>query len=325
MAISAIKKKIAAAKDEHEMMRIILANRERFDDKDGHPLPFVQELHNYIEEQKTVKEKLSGDPLGEEDPKQKPFTLNPSLGDQDSGKKADKEHGRISEKSEKWFRHILTGKELKQFIEDARNGKNPGNALIGVVSDSTKEEVKKLTGVEVNKIVLEGTSIAHADNPKHHLEDDDIEKCSQVINHPISIKLSSKTNEQGLKIIEFEGNIDGVIYFAEAVHKKYGGWLSLASVYRPEKSKVSGAPMPPDGPPELTPETPRPMPSTPVSPESGEKSSPTPPKTGKLNLDGWPETEEAEAVKKAVAAVLQSIPAPHLIKSFMNLFEDEAV
>jgi hypothetical protein len=30
-------------------------------------------------------------------------------------------------------------------------------------------------------------------------------------------------------------------------------------------------------------------------------------------------------MKKAVSAVLQSIPIPHLIKSFMNLLEDEAV
>jgi hypothetical protein len=56
MAISLLKKKIAAAKDEHEMMQIILANRDRFNDQYGHPLPFVQELHNYIEEQKTVKQ-----------------------------------------------------------------------------------------------------------------------------------------------------------------------------------------------------------------------------------------------------------------------------
>jgi hypothetical protein len=55
MAISAIKKRVAAAKDEHEMMQIILANRDRFNDNKGHPLPFVQELHTYIEGQKTVK------------------------------------------------------------------------------------------------------------------------------------------------------------------------------------------------------------------------------------------------------------------------------
>jgi hypothetical protein len=37
------------------MMQLILANRDRFEDKYGHPLPFVQELHAYIEEQKTVR------------------------------------------------------------------------------------------------------------------------------------------------------------------------------------------------------------------------------------------------------------------------------
>jgi len=188
------------------------------------------------------------------------------------------ENGRFSEtgsggNNEKWFRYVLTDSELKQFIDDARSGKEPGNALIGMVSDSTKEEVKRLIGVEVNKIVIEGTTIAHADEPKHHLRDGDIEKCAKIVNNPISVKLSGKTNEQGLKIIEFKGNIDGVIYFAEAVHKKHGGWLSLASVYRPQEQKVSGTPMPPDGSPELTSEAPRPMPSDQNIPHFEEKSS----------------------------------------------------
>ncbi|GHV91207.1 hypothetical protein AGMMS50268_17100 [Spirochaetia bacterium] len=51
MAISAIKKRIAGAKDAHEMLQIILENRDRFNDKEGHPLPFVQELSNYVAEQ----------------------------------------------------------------------------------------------------------------------------------------------------------------------------------------------------------------------------------------------------------------------------------
>jgi hypothetical protein len=48
MAISAIKKRIAAAKDEREMMNIIMDNRDRFSDKEGHPLPFVQELSDFV-------------------------------------------------------------------------------------------------------------------------------------------------------------------------------------------------------------------------------------------------------------------------------------
>ena len=47
MAIAAIKRKIAAAPDAQTMMRIILENRDRFSDKNGQPLPFVQELSKY--------------------------------------------------------------------------------------------------------------------------------------------------------------------------------------------------------------------------------------------------------------------------------------
>ena len=50
MAVSAIKRKIEAAKDAREMMQIVLANRDRFSDKNGQPLPFVQELSRYVSE-----------------------------------------------------------------------------------------------------------------------------------------------------------------------------------------------------------------------------------------------------------------------------------
>jgi hypothetical protein len=72
MAISAIKKRIAAAKDEHEMMQICLANRDRFSDKDGHPLPFMQELSKYIDEQKTIQKKPA-----QPAPVAKPAKVNP--------------------------------------------------------------------------------------------------------------------------------------------------------------------------------------------------------------------------------------------------------
>jgi hypothetical protein len=48
MAVSAIKRKIAAAKDAQTMLQIVLENRERFSDAQGHPLPFIQELSRYV-------------------------------------------------------------------------------------------------------------------------------------------------------------------------------------------------------------------------------------------------------------------------------------
>ena len=139
---------------------------------------------------------------------------------------------------EKWFRNVLTGSQLKQFIDDVRNGKNPGNALIGMVSDSTKKKVKELTGIDVTKIILEGTSITHVDDQKHKLEADDIEKCVEVINNPIDTTLSPKKTAQGLDVVCFKGNINGIIYFLEVVHKNYDGWLSLKTAYRPKKASV---------------------------------------------------------------------------------------
>jgi hypothetical protein len=51
LAVAAIKRKVANAKDAKEMMDIVLENRDRFSDKDGHPLPFVQELSEYVRAQ----------------------------------------------------------------------------------------------------------------------------------------------------------------------------------------------------------------------------------------------------------------------------------
>ena len=61
LAISALKKKIVACKDEHEMMQIILENRDRFTDSRGNPLPFVQELYKFIIEEQNSEKRVSPD------------------------------------------------------------------------------------------------------------------------------------------------------------------------------------------------------------------------------------------------------------------------
>jgi hypothetical protein len=50
MAIGAIKRKVDAAHTAKELMDIVLLNRDRFSDQEGHPLPFVQELSKYVAE-----------------------------------------------------------------------------------------------------------------------------------------------------------------------------------------------------------------------------------------------------------------------------------
>ena len=50
LSIAAIKRKIDNAKDEEELMNIIMTNKQRFVDKMGFMLPIVQELNKYIDE-----------------------------------------------------------------------------------------------------------------------------------------------------------------------------------------------------------------------------------------------------------------------------------
>ncbi|MGF7108254.1 hypothetical protein [Treponema pedis] len=50
LALSALKKKIAQCEDAHEMMQLVLEHRDRFSDKDGNPLPFVQQLSRFIDQ-----------------------------------------------------------------------------------------------------------------------------------------------------------------------------------------------------------------------------------------------------------------------------------
>ncbi len=50
MAIAALKKKAQACTDSKQLMRLVLENRSRFSDESGRPLPFVQELSDYVSE-----------------------------------------------------------------------------------------------------------------------------------------------------------------------------------------------------------------------------------------------------------------------------------
>ena len=58
MAIAALKKKLEACETSEEMLQLVLANRSRFSDEvTGRPLPFVQELADYVSSLNDKKEK----------------------------------------------------------------------------------------------------------------------------------------------------------------------------------------------------------------------------------------------------------------------------
>ena len=91
LAISALKKKIELCEDEREMMVLVLENRDRFSDKNGNPLPFVQQLSDFISQ---TQEKKAGKNTEE---KTKENEQPEGSGGNDGGVSPDDFNGKTSE------------------------------------------------------------------------------------------------------------------------------------------------------------------------------------------------------------------------------------
>lgn len=48
LSIAAIKRKVEKCTDSEQLLQIVLENRDRFSDENGHLLPFVKDLHDYV-------------------------------------------------------------------------------------------------------------------------------------------------------------------------------------------------------------------------------------------------------------------------------------
>ena len=159
MAISALKKKIKACKDAHEMMQLVLENRDRFTDKEGQPLPFVQELHTFIKDYDNVSDtKVSPEKASRNQSEAMKGNQNAKKDDGVQDTKADfnelsniLETGKSSSVNHKELGEIIidagsngkSGYRLKHIIEQRYNkdGKNEDEitALLSLVLDATKD------------------------------------------------------------------------------------------------------------------------------------------------------------------------------------------
>jgi hypothetical protein len=138
---------------------------------------------------------------------------------------------------EQWYAHQLSSQELKHFIDEERNGKENKSVWIGMVESDAARRIKAVCGAEVSKIMLESGAVRHSYNKAHHnLEDTDLEFAVAVINNPATIIELSGQKHRDSEVVTFKGNINGEIYFLEAVRPKHDGWLSLVTCYRPKKA-----------------------------------------------------------------------------------------
>jgi hypothetical protein len=139
-------------------------------------------------------------------------------------------------KDTNWYTHQLTTEELKEFIVEAKKGKENKNAFIGIVKTEAAQQIKAICGKVISKIMLESGAVRHSLGKIHHnLEEDDLLYAVEVINNPISIEVSP-TKHRDSEVLSFKGNVNGEIYFLEAVRPKHKGWLSLVTCYRPKKA-----------------------------------------------------------------------------------------
>ena len=129
-----------------------------------------------------------------------------------------------------WFKYQLNQNELRQFIKSAREGKSR-NVLVGKISRKTSKKIKDLTGDNITKIILNSSSVIHAEKKSsHHLKENDVLRRAEVINNPKEVTISPDKN-RGNMVLIFKGDIGGTITFVEGIHQKHEE-LSLITAYR---------------------------------------------------------------------------------------------
>ncbi|MGP1440954.1 MAG: hypothetical protein ACTTJ3_09495, partial [Treponema sp.] len=150
LAISSLKKRIIACKDEHEMMQLILESRDRFSDSDGNPLTFVQELYSLTKENQNKIE-------NKQDKNTKEKKQNKKI---DSAKNA-KEDG-YPEKDYPEYKG--KGQEAVNFIV-----KNKGGQVRGAFNRKEIGDIDVVWGEVIDKEKHTGYGLAHIID-KHGME-----------------------------------------------------------------------------------------------------------------------------------------------------------
>jgi hypothetical protein len=137
--------------------------------------------------------------------------------------------------SRKWYHHQLSEDELKVFVDKSLAGKENKKAFIGTITPDAAQRIETVCGRKVTKIMLESEAVRHSiTKTAHNLHDGDLLRLGSVINTATDIKYSP-IHHQNNKCLEFTQDINGSIIFVVEVRIKFGGWLALATCYRPKK------------------------------------------------------------------------------------------
>ncbi|GHV93751.1 hypothetical protein AGMMS50293_00710 [Spirochaetia bacterium] len=138
--------------------------------------------------------------------------------------------------ADKWFSHLLSEDEFRQFVIESLGTKANKKAFIGYVRPEAAKRIKDICGITVTKIMADSGAIRHSyERTYHNLEQDDIFHIADVINTAMDIELSTDTNQNN-QVLYFRKDINGMLTFVEEVRAKHDGWLALVTCYRKRKA-----------------------------------------------------------------------------------------
>ena len=204
LAIAALRRKIDACKTSQDLLDLVLANRERFQDGQGRPLPIVQELSKYVS------------------------AKNDSI-ESSGNKKQDKA-------KKKGALKVLNKQEIHDFIEKHKTSKVNERVSLGAISDDARNRIKAATGIDVERVILDSDSIRHSFIPKHNLEENDLDDMKEIIDTTTDISLSHDKNSMGNPVIIFKKQEpNGVILCEE--YRAGKKELELQTAYRVKKNR----------------------------------------------------------------------------------------
>ena len=137
-----------------------------------------------------------------------------------------------SDKKRKGALKEVSKTELHDFIQRHKTSKDNERISLGRIIQSAKERILRMTGLEIERVILDSDSIRHAySKSEHNLLPDDLDDMKEVIETTTDIKLSPKRNATGNPVVIFKKQEpNGVILCEE--YRAGKKELELQTAYR---------------------------------------------------------------------------------------------
>lgn len=163
LAVAALKRKAEQCKTSQELLQLVLENRDRFSDKDGKPLPFVQELSDYVSGVNDKVEKKAGEKSDSKNDNAQTAAQKNSKNDTGDDGYPEKDYPQYKGK----------GQEAVDFIAKQKSGQ-----VRGAFNRPEIGDIDVVWGTVINAEKHEGYGLAHIID-KHGMEA--VKKIGEVV------------------------------------------------------------------------------------------------------------------------------------------------